>query len=368
MSTPTPIISAKDPIAGAANYQNQLRIARPPGGSQLSMSDWPTEGAYSQSFYLEANPGSAAPKLVPAGNGNIDIVKDFKWTYSKFRDEVPRILLIERQIKQNQQLDFYYRTATNIGESVMNGKDPYSSLYGAAKRTGFVYTFPYYATNTVHISQSWSSSVPAESDLAGGLVSGVAEGLDDIIPLVSKFIKGAGAVPSQAAGIYSDKFGNYTGAPMFGYEQPQYYAGPSTQSFNVKFPLYNTDTVEDIRRNFDFIKVFGYQNLFERKSFATSLPPVIYECEFSSGHIGTIAAKPAVYVSKFDAKNIGAIRSIDLGIGSNVLDSNGNTLKTNVLIPEAYMIDITFTELIATSRNIFSSFITGQSLVNVYED
>ena len=150
----------------------------------------------------------------------------------------------------------------------------------------------------------------------------------------------------------------YKNSPMFGYEQPQYYSGPTTSSFTVKFPLYNTDSVADIRRNFDFIKIFGYQNLFERRTFGTSLPPVMYECEFAPGHIGTVAAKPAVYVSRFDVKNVGAIRSIDIGIGNS----------TKVIIPEAYSVEIQFTELIANSRNIFSSFLTGQSLVNVYQD
>ena len=67
-----------------------------------------------------------------------------------------------------------------------------------------------------------------------------------------------------------------------------------------------------------------------------------------------MAAKPAMYVSRFEAKNVGAIRSIDIGIGAKVL------------IPEAYMIDIQLTELVANSRNIFASFVTGRSVVSVF--
>jgi len=322
--------------------------------NQMYASQWPAVDGYTPMFGYTANPDSSTGTLgSTSALGVINIVENFQWTYSKYREEVPRIWMIERQIKNNQQLAFYLRNA-NIARSnrgALSGDshktDPYARLYGPAKKTGFSYIFPYYASSTVSLTQQWGPNIPAEQNPAGKLAQGVMSkipGLQGAVDTFTDVVKGA-------AGIY-----NGLNSTTFGYEQPHYYGGPSVNSFVVRFPLYNTGSVADIRRNFDFIKMFSYQNYFERKSFATSTPPVIYECEFVTGHIGTIAAKPAVYVNKFDAKNIGAIRSIDIGIGSKVL------------IPEAYFIDISFSELVATSKNIFSSFLTGQSMVNVYED
>lgn len=331
--------------AGAANYNQQQVV--------VNSSNWGSTDGYEPMYTLQVSNESAAPKLTPSGSGgNIDIVTDFNWTYSKYRDEVPRMLFIERQILKNQQLA-YYKRALGVFFSKNNdaNQDPYAGLYADAKKTGFQYIFPYYASTTVSINQAWGASINSASNIYGKTMEslGNAQYTTDS---GTKFT--LGGVTSFGTDLYAMK----KDTPMFGYEQPQYYSGPNISSFTVKFPLYNTDSVADIRRNFDFIKIFGYQNLFERRTFGTSLPPVMYECEFAFGHIGTVAARPAVYVSRFDAKNIGAIRSIDIGIGNS----------TKVLIPEAYLIEIQFTELIANSRNIFSSFLTGQSLVSVYND
>ena len=343
MANPT-LIGPSLPAAGIDNYYRQQRV--------VDSSNWGSTDGYEPMYTLQVSDESAAPKLTPSGNGNIDIVANFNWTYSKYRDEVPRMMFIERQIKKNQQLAYYKRAlGVFLSEASDGSQDPYAGLYADAKKTGFTYIFPYYASSTVNISQSWSASINSASNIYGSVAEKVAN---------AKYTTNNG-IEFSAGGVTSlgtDLYAMYKNTPMFGYEQPQYYSGPSISSFTVKFPLYNTDSVADIRRNFDFVKIFGYQNLFERRTFGTSLPPVMYECEFAPGHIGTVAAKPAVYVSRFDVKNIGAIRSIDIGIGNS----------TKVLIPEAYLIEIQFTELIANSRNIFSSFLTGQSLVNVYQD
>lgn len=339
-------ITASMPSVGEYLYNQQLRYARDRQNGQRSLSDWDDVDGYSQSFQLVANPDSASPKIEPSGSGHINIVEDFKWTYSKFRGEVPRILLIERQIQKNQQLGQYKRAfgVLNPQNADEAKSDPYAGLYADAVPTGFTYTLPYYSSNTVNITQSWNASINSSSNIYGGLAE----------KALNTKIFGETTV-GQIGGAARDLVAMSKNSPMFGYEQPMYYSGPSTNTYNIKFPLFNTDTVGDIRRNLDFIKIFTFQNLFERRTFATSLPPVIYECEFAQGYIATMAHKPALYVSRFEAKNIGAIRAIYLG-----------GQESNVLVPEAYMIDIQLSELVATSRNIFASFLTGTAAVNVY--
>ena len=111
----------------------------------------------------------------------------------------------------------------------------------------------------------------------------------------------------------------------------------------IEFPLYNTMDIGDTIKNYEFISLFGMQNLKIRTSFLTYIPPKIYSVE-STGRGGVYM--PAAYVSSYDVRSIGATREIQIG---------GNTH----LIPEAYKVSITLTELIQESANIMQGSLGG---------
>ena len=101
--------------------------------------------------------------------------------------------------------------------------------------------------------------------------------------------------------------------------------------------------IGDTIKNYEFISLFGMQNLKIRTSFLTYIPPKIYSVE-SRGRGGVYM--PAAYVSSYDVRSIGATREIQIG---------GNTH----LIPEAYKVSITLTELIQESANIMQGSLGG---------
>jgi len=298
--------------------------------------------------------------LVPTNNNGsetsiINIVQDYSWTFSKFREEVPRIQLIEKQIKNNQHIRFLLNNAANLLNTTV--KDPYEGLYALAEPTGFQYIFPYISISSFKTSAQWSKQIPAHANLYGEAANAIGGKLYDAIK------KSSGSLGN----MLPDKFNlekiqeNVALAsaftkddPYVGMESPAYFQGPTTQTYSITFPLFNTVSTESANQNYHFVKLFTYQNLFNRKSLTTYDPPVMYECLDVPGYAGVIGHKPAMYISKFDVKNIGAMHAIPLG-GTG----------TRVSIPEAYMISMSLSELIATSRQIFSSVLTGDSIVNV---
>lgn len=345
-------------------------------------ANWPSVGGYSQPFAAVASPtGGPFYDLKASGGGVVNIVKDFKWTKSNFRDEVPRLQLKEIKITGLQQLNYYMNMAAKVANSATSNlfgdnslTDYLEGLY-SKEDTGFSYVFPYYAQSSVTSSNSWSEKIPVDADYLSGMsnmASGAATAAAVLAPLfgpkgraAAVGIKTAIKAGSSAAKIAKSAaqasvmaYGSAKGSPYAGIEQPMYFSGSTKKSYTISFPLFNTDSLVEIRRNYDFIRLFQYQNLLTRTSIATYTPPVIYKSEPADGHTSPIGMR-FFYVSDFTVNNLGAIRSIDL--------KNGNSLK--IAIPEAYQVNITISDMLANSRNLFSSTMSnnGESVVRTIQ-
>ena len=323
---------------------------------------------YSQPHKLQPAEGNSQGSfsIAPASESGYEfnIVKDFKWTNSKFREEVPRIELVEYQITQNQQANYITKMMKGISKTTAIGgigsaiygffshnndvntlKDPYEGLY-TAEETKFKYIFPFYSPTTVNTQVTWSSKMPPEGKslpiaAAGGIAGAAIDsmtGSTDTRKAIEQYAVNAAAAVENI------------NAPFAGIEQPMWYTGTAKNKYNIKFPLFNTYSVEETLRNYDFIRIFNYQNLHLRTTFATYLPPVFYKCEQSSEYWNELGAKPAVYVSNFVVQNVGAIRAIDIGENHKMS------------VPEAYIVEITLSEMITISRNIYASVFTGGSI------
>lgn len=364
---------------------------------------------YSQIFTASAE-GYGSYELKPSGNGVVDIAKNYTWTYSKYRTEVPRIKFVEKQIKNIQQLNFYANVIAAAGVSGFEGvltsrwlagsegnsilansnlpslDDPYANLYNSARDTGFSYIFPHYEKNTINNGAKWSEKVPADADFlssmayAGGgaltaaltvggaaAAGGATFGLGsipgaiagyEISQEIQKMAAGASA-PGKTFIDHAARMKGLTGSapnPYAGVEQPQYFSGGVKQDINISFPLFNTKSAVDVRKNYDFIRLFNYQNLLNRTSLATYEPPVIYLTEQAEGDDGAYANHIGVrmmYVSRFNVQNLGAVRAIKIGSDNRRL-----------MVPEAYNVNITFTDLITNSRHLYASAMTGASIIN----
>jgi len=107
---------------------------------------------------------------------------------------------------------------------------------------------------------------------------------------------------------------------------------------------------EDVTRNWQLIFLLTYQNLPNKVSKSLSLPPVIYEALLP----GVWYSKYA-YISSMRVDFVGATRKMNLIIPSvtkNIVEEYmvGQT-EIDTIIPDAYNITLTITELFSESQN-----------------
>jgi hypothetical protein len=251
-------------------------------------------------------------------NTYIDVTK-FAWRNNKLSDayEVPSIILQERELNLPSWVQNINQILTAGKGIAKPGSDPYQILYTATE-TGFVYSLPYLKNSgesiNGNISNNWAG------------VYGKNGFFESIVKESKKF----GSIISAGGGV----------------EEPKKFLKTNERDIVVEFPLYNTLDTESTLENFSFVSLFSLQNLKLRDSITTYIPPKIYVV--SSVGVGGVYM-PAAYVSKLDIKSIGTTRLLrDIDSGFNGASNGG------VLIPEAYKVSITLTDLIEPSANILA--------------
>ena len=285
-----------------------------------------------------------ATKLIPAGKP-IDIRSSFDWK-NRGNDisEVPSIILEEKTLSMTgmaSTLVNIYNTASRAVDNLAEGKgfldaltDPYAKMYVVENSGGdgnFVYILPWLqgTGGTIrNISNSWS-------DMNGN--SGAKSGTEP-----STFDKVMGVVGGIAGGAVS---------PGWGMEPILSYTSTTPTNLVIKFPLYNTFDVQSTKRNFDFINLLTYQNLKNRTSMVTYIPPSVYTV--SSDALGGIYM-PLAYIENLNVQSIGTVRRTDEIVPDVML-----------LIPEAYVVTISLREMITQSTNIFEGAMGSSKKVEV---
>jgi hypothetical protein len=267
-----------------------------------------------------------------AGSGNINVFSDFTWRNSKTTsiEEVPWINLYEKQLTYGKWISNIAGILDQVTGSAKDA-DPYAKLY-TTTNTDFTYTLPYL--------------VKKDQSIRGDTTNKWER--DGIVDIVSKLPYVGGIAKAAGETLF----------PGFGIEKIVTFGDTDPKSITIEFPLYNTLTVEDAIKNFDFVSLFGLQNLKIRTSFLTYIPPKIYTVE--SPGLGGIYM-PAAYVSKYSVKPIGTVRQMTSGEYSTRANLNG-TSGQGVLIPEAYRISITLTEMVPETANIMYGALGGDKI------
>jgi len=166
-------------------------------------------------------------------------------------------------------------------------------------------------------------------------------------------------VTSIAAEALSDISAKKVMAPGRMIEQPKGFTFDGRErSYTVKFPLFNTKSFTEIIRNWQFIYLLTYQNTPNRITRDLIDPPCIYEAKI-----------PGVWYSKYASITnmqvdfVGGRREMDMPVpyltsaedGSADGKSESNWLlqkrKITTVIPDAYMLTITITELFSETQN-----------------
>ena len=223
----------------------------------------------------------------------IDILNNFKWKNWGKAEEVPAIYAQERELSYSVFTNSIL-TLLEQGKNLFSneGLDIYSQLY-KSEPTGFNYVFPYLVSNGNTIRQvqnQWSS-----------VQSGVNEAINNLVSSGNKkdsSNNNDGGLISSLVGIGINTGMGYL-SPGWGLEELFKFDNTARQTLPITFPLYNTGDIEDIYTNLSFINVFTYQNLKNRTSIMTYIPPKIYTVDAKA--IGGIYM-PVAYVSDLKVK------------------------------------------------------------------
>lgn len=216
--------------------------------------------------------------------------------------------------------------------------NPYKNKY-TTQATGFKYVLPYMENKWVEQTSNFSGDGGEGGNIIGTITAAART--------LKAYADVAGLVKTLAPGrlIEQPKAFNFSGRE---------------KSYTVSFPLFNTKSYAEVVRNWQFLHLLAYQNVPNRVNADLVDPPCIYE-----------AYIPGVWYSKYSAitnmnvEYIGARREMFLPIqvldkpsdaGSDAGSTQDETWllqrkKTVAIIPDAYQVTITLTELFPDSQN-----------------
>lgn len=301
------------------------------------------------------------------GPNNFNVVRDYYWTSSKIgkdaRAAVPYVTLIEKRVKNNAMIaQLYYgvrginSTAGEVanelnifkttleglqkkldsatdyiaGDAVDNnpifkkntGLKPFKGLY-PSEDTGSKYVLPYFQDAIFAAHNDFNQGEDKES-----YINKVGNAVSDIRQEISSLLSPMG----------------YTFV-----ERPKWHKHPtSSEPLQINFPLINTMDVKAIEANYWFVYALTFQNKPRKTNKTTVIPPVIYEVR-----IPNQLFMPFAYISSLKIDMAGSRRLMKV-------------LGTTTIIPDAYMVSITLTPLIANNQNFLGeSTNSGSTSVNI---
>lgn len=213
---------------------------------------------------------------------------------------------------------------------------PYDSLY-ITQPSGFKYSLPYLQNKWVETSHNFGGESTESNNM------GILEG-------INAWIQTAGEVTGNLAG-------NKILAPGRMIEQPDGFTFSGREkSYTVTFPLFNTKDFAEIIKNWQFIFLLTYQNTPNRISRDLIDPPCIYEA-----YIPGVWYSPYASITNMTVNFKGARREMELPVpylsrADSTSEEGAATWlnekkKIRTIIPDAYEVTITITELFAQSQN-----------------
>jgi len=198
---------------------------------------------------------------------------------------------------------------------------PYRNLY-LCLNSGFRYYLPYFENEMRGVNNNWGEPANISQN-----------------PLAEWFDKGFSAFNVFAGGaelmLSTEKRGYY-------FEQTKAFNYPTDgETLNIRFPLINTNTWEDVVKNWHFIFLLLYQNQPSRNDISIIEPPAIYEVE-----IPNMRYIPYAYIEKLAIAYKGVRRNMKIPILKN-----GKPDEIETIIPEAWDVSITLRGLTSEPSN-----------------
>jgi hypothetical protein len=307
------------------------------------------------------NTSNAAYTFRPGNetNGTIDVVKDYMWTLTpkSGRKEIPYIRLEEYEVNTTtiaQQVDFY---TTGIAEAGRVGSGPmgvYDGIFPKNQPTDFVYLLPFYTDINLEVNTGEWTSVDTLEAAKGG-ITGFASMLD---PALGRLVEGSVDLATNAAGAFLAL--NYPKVGIM--DRPKLWQSHQFRTYTIKFPLYNTYNPDpnypEWLKNRQLCELLINQNLYNKTSFITGIPPVFYDVWIPGQHYC-----PAACVTNITIHNRGNIRLLKQG----VTGSAGQSLANEYNVPDVYEVSLTLTDMVIPSKNLFQNIQNKQNNITAAE-
>ena len=197
---------------------------------------------------------------------------------------------------------------------------PYRNLY-LCLNSGFRYYLPYFENEMRGVDNTWGESDASQNPI-----------FDEANKWLYNINRIVGGVELW---LDTEKRGYY-------FEQTKAFNYPTNgETLNIRFPLINTNTWEDVVKNWHFIFLLLYQNQPSRNDISIIEPPAIYEVE-----IPNMRYIPYAYIEKLAITYKGVRRNMKIPILKN-----GKPDEIETIIPEAWDVNITLRGLTSEPSN-----------------
>lgn len=217
--------------------------------------------------------------------------------------------------------------------------EPYKRLYSTYP-TGFKYKFPYFDDTYKNITTSFDGAAGSQSQL----------------PFQNIVAKGTSMIGSLVNTFNALKPGTYI-------EAPKYASFPtSSYSYTTSFPLLNTVSYDQTFKNWQLLFMLVYQNLPNRVNRSVILPPKVYECRIPGVWYSRYSHISNIQINMVGARREMMIPTKDLG-----LPGGGGQGTMKCLIPDAWEVSLTVSELIPESQNYMFESIMRDGLITIDE-
>lgn len=264
--------------------------------------------------------GAASIDLL-AGNEKAEVQNSLQNLKSSAADSVNGVInnsetLTKVKGKLNEVFDF-----ESFQSNVLR---PYNYLY-VTEKTGFEYIFPY-------LEDDYRESNITMGEDQQNIATSILGAVSDIAQ------QAAGVALVLRPGVYIE-------------EAKQFTMGQEGRTLNVKIPLLNTGSYEDILKNWQLIFGLVYQNRPGRITKNLVDVPVIYEA-FIEG----MAYMPYAYIKGLSVSFLGNRRTMKIKIPVTKFTSEGSdvgiqTREITTVIPDAYQLNLSITGLNEETRN-----------------
>jgi hypothetical protein len=278
------------------------------------------------------NPAAGAGQYLYKVTGEkFNVVDEYRWTLSKKNDETPYVTLIEYEVNESTiatQLGYYQKATKNLLSD--DPMSPYEGLFPRTS-TGNTFKMPYFSDVNFEINTPVWQSLDTLQEGAN-VVKGVAGfvGGEKVANAVGGLISGGAAIGGAVLTSLYPKVGIM--------DRPRLWQNHEFRTISIKFPLFNTVDPDDWKKNHWLCWALVNNNLFIKRNFITSIPPVYYEVKIPGQHYSYASC-----VTNLVIYNRGNMRMLT------------NDRGKKVVVPDAYEVNMTLTDMVMPSRNLFQN-------------